>query len=259
MGPRGFAYDRNWMLVTADGRFLTQREIPWLALIESRIGDGEIRFRFGDELHSLPLNLDGEPMAVRIWRSQVTASRQSASLDQGLSTWLGRAVRLVKFGRHARRQPNPERAPRGSEIAFPDGYPILVTNLTSLDRLNERLMERGSAPVPMNRFRPNLVIEGAQAFAEERFCQLRHGENRLLLVKPCDRCVVTTIDQRTAEKTDGEPIATLKRFLRHPELGPCFGHNAVPDPNSVSFQMRKGDALTFAGARERCWLDDLTA
>ncbi len=138
-------------------------------------------------------------------------------------------MRLARFPKSTRRPCDPEFAPEGSHTGFADGFPLLVTSEGSLDELNAALLERGADPVPMSRFRPNIVLSGLPARTEDHARRLRFaGGLELLLVKPCDRCAVTTVDQESGERTGPEPIATLKRIRRNPSTGGVmFGQNAV--------------------------------
>lgn len=230
---RGLEHDRRWMVVTPEGRFLTQRELPALARVRPTVDAATSALRLalpdGTDL-TLPPEEQGEPLHVRVWRDEIDALAPSPEADTALTRHLGRPVRLVRFPESARRPcSEPEFAPEGSHTAFADGYPILVTLESSLDELNAALLERGADPVPMARFRPNLVLAGPPTRAEDhahRLCLA--GGLELLLVKPCDRCTVTTVDQDTGERVGPEPMATLKRIRRNPRTGGVvFGQNAV--------------------------------
>lgn len=229
---RGLEHDRRWMVVTPEGRFLTQRELPALAPVRPTVDDaGALRLALPDGTDLLlPPEEQGEPLHVRVWRDEIDALAPSPDADAALTRHLGRPVRLVRFPESARRAcDEPEFAPEGSHTAFADGYPILVTTEASLDELNAALLERGADPVPMSRFRPNIVLAGPPTRAEDGARRLRlAGGLELLLVKPCDRCIVTTVDQDTGERTGPEPMATLKRIRRNPRTGGVvFGQNAV--------------------------------
>jgi uncharacterized protein YcbX len=246
---RGLVGDRRWMIVGAGGRFQSQRELPKLARVRAGLGDGMLRLRLGEEAALEVADADrGEPLAVEVWRDRVEALAPDPAADRALSAWLGRAVRLVRFPDGARRPCDPTYAPPGSHTAFADGFPLLVTSEGSLDELNGALAAVGAAPVPMERFRPNLVLEGVPARAEDgNGAVLLEGGVRLTLVKRCDRCVVTTIDQRSGEKTGKEPLATLARIRRNvPTGGAWFGQNAVPLlPGDEPVRLRMGDRCTL--------------
>jgi uncharacterized protein YcbX len=228
---RGLEHDRRWMIVTPAGRFLTQREQPALARIRPVLEEGQLTLRFpdGPEVR-LPIADEGEPLRVTIWRDEVDAFAVSPAADAALSFYLSRPVRLVRFPEASLRACDPAFAPSGSHTGFADDFPLLVTSLSSLDELNEALLERGAEPVPMTRFRPNLVLAGLPRRAEDEARRFRLASGvEILLVKPCDRCIVTTTDQVTGERMGNEPIATLRRIRRNPGTGGVsFGQNGVP-------------------------------
>lgn len=228
---RGLEHDRRWMIVDAAGRFLSQRELPALARIRPAIVADRLLLRLPDATDlAVPVADRGERITVTVWRDRVEAVAPSAAADRALSARLGRPVRLVRFPEAARRPCDPGFAPAGSHTGFADAFPLLVTSLSSLDELNEALLERGEGPVPMARFRPNLVLAGLPRRAEDAMPRLRlAGGAELLLVKPCERCIVTTTDQETGERLGSEPLATLRRIRRDARTGEVlFGQDAVP-------------------------------
>ncbi|WKZ39651.1 MAG: MOSC domain-containing protein [Anaerolineales bacterium] len=221
----GLEHDRRMMVVTPDGGFLTQREHPRLALITPML-KGDSLTLSATNFDSLQVNIQktGTPTPVDIWHS-----KDVASIDQGdeaatwLSDWLGISVRLVHFADGYVRNVNPEYAINPDDhTGFADGYPILIISEESLQDLNSRL----DSPVPMNRFRPNLVVKGCEPFAEDMWKRIRIGGVEMALVKPCARCVVTTIDKETLAKSK-EPLKTLGNFRQH-KLGAIFGVNVIP-------------------------------
>lgn len=248
--PRGLAHDRRWMIVGAGGRFLSQRELPKLARIRTALEDGALRLSLGDEAGlELPDADLGEPVTVEVWGDRVEALAADPAANRTLSAWLDREARLVRFPESVVRPCDPAYAPPGSHTGFADGFPLLVTSEGSLAELNAALSAVGAAPVPMGRFRPNLVLAGVPARAEdEHGAILLDGGARLLLVKRCDRCVVTTVDQEGGEKTGKEPLATLARIRRNvPTGGAWFGQNAVPLlPGGEGVRLRVGDACRLA-------------
>jgi uncharacterized protein YcbX len=161
---------------------------------------------------------------------------------------LGVACRLVYLADAEARAVNPEFGAPGDVVSFADGYPLLLCSAASLAALNAGL----AVPVPMLRFRPNLVVEGAAAWAEYDWARVRIGGVVFRAVKPCDRCVVTTIDPETGLQPDpDEPLRTLKMFRRDARGRVLFGQNLVPDGGGI---VRVGDAvevLTEAGAPPR--------
>lgn len=228
---RGLEHDRRWMIVDPGGRFRTQRELPQLATIRPQLAGDTLRLTLGDGAElQVPLAEDGEPVEVRVWRDQVSALGGAPEVDDALSAWLGRPMRLVRFPERSHRPCDPAYAPATSHTGFADAFPLLVTNEASLAALNDALAEGGSPPVPMGRFRPNIVLADIAAGAEDLHPAIEfEHELGLDLVKRCDRCVVTTVDQTRGERTGVEPLATLKRIRRNPATGGAwFGQNAVP-------------------------------
>lgn len=242
--PRGLRHDRRWMIVDPSGKFRSQRELPRLATLRTAIEGGRLRLGFGGEEVVLPLDDDsGEPMAVTVWRDSVAAVRPSAAIDARLSAWLGRPLHLVRFPERSRRPCDPAWA-EGAHTAFADGFPVLVAGDGSLAELNDTLRGQGAEPVPMTRFRPNIVLEGLPPRAEDRHRRLDlAGGVGLDLVKPCDRCSITTIDQDSGVQADpAQPIAALRAIRRNPRSGGfSFAQNAVPVLPAGEAVLRVGD------------------
>jgi uncharacterized protein YcbX len=249
LAARGLDQDRRWLIVDNAGRARTQRDLPRLAAILPRLTDGELRLSLGGEAElRVPVTDRGEPITVDVWGDRVAALAVDPALDQALSDWLGARVRLVRFPESEVRPCDPRYAPAGSHTGFADGFPLLVTNEGSLAELNAALAGAGAEPVPMSRFRPNLVLAGVPAGAEDRCraVELRGGAT-LALVKRCDRCVVTTIDQASGRKAGKEPLRTLARIRRNARTGGAwFGQNAVPLLNGQSaVPLRVDDPCTL--------------
>ena len=228
--PSGTAGDREWMIVDRDGRFVTQREYPRLALIETGLGRGSLVLASAD-LPALAVPLDaprGPARDVVVWNSCVRAHDAGEMAARWLSDAVGNEVRLVRFDPGHQRRCNPEYAgDSGAHTAFADGYPLLVIGESSLTDLNARLTAKGSAALPMNRFRPNVVLAGIEPFDEDHLDTIATEDVTLKLVKPCTRCQVTTTDQETAQ-VGVEPLATLGGYRTHPALaGVAFGMNAI--------------------------------
>jgi uncharacterized protein YcbX len=221
----GLEHDRRMMVVTAEGDFLTQREYPKLTLITPTLKNDSVTLSAPD-FDSIHFNLQksGATWPVNIWKSQgVHAIDQGDETAGWFSDWLGISVRLVHFADGYQRKVNSEYAINPDDhTGFADGYPILIISEESLQDLNSKL----DSPLPMNRFRPNLVVKGAEPFAEDTWKRIRIGGIEIALVKPCARCVVTTIDKETLAKSK-EPLKTLESYRRHP-LGAIFGMNAIP-------------------------------
>jgi uncharacterized protein YcbX len=223
----GLADDRRMMVVTSDGEFLTQREHPKLALITPTLKNDSVTLS-APNFDSLQFEIQksGTPTQVNIWKSKgVSAIDQGDQTAGWLSEWLGASVRLVHVNERVRRKLNPDYAISDEDhTGFADGYPILVISEESLADLNSRL--DASHPLPMNRFRPNMVVKGCEPFAEDTWKRICIGNVEMALVKPCPRCVVTTIDKDTLEKNK-EPLKTLSKY-RMQEGGAMFGMNVIP-------------------------------
>lgn len=229
---RGLAGDRRWMMVTPDGRFLTRRELPAMALfaVEDRGADGLVLRHPAAADLALAIPAGAARFPVTVWRDSVLATPAGETADGWLSAVLGRPVRLVYMDEATVRPVDPEYGAADDRVGFADGFPLLVTTTASLDALNAALAEAGADPVTMARFRPNLVIGGAgAAFAEDGWQRLRVGTLTLRLVKPCTRCVITTQDPASGAPLGKEPLATLRKLGRLWERMPVFGVNAIPD------------------------------
>jgi uncharacterized protein YcbX len=241
LGPRGLAHDREWMIVDPAGRFLTQRDESRLALLSTAIEDGRLQLANPQGAGpSLALEHEGEAREVIVWRSQCAAFDAGEEAAQFLSDWLGRPLRLVRFDARRARLSNHDRTGgRDVPTAFSDGYPLLVLSQASVDELSARV----GKPLPVERFRPNLLLGGVAPYAEDAADELRAGPVRLALTKACTRCVITTIDHRRGERDGEEPLATLKRYRFDRELrGVCFGRNAYALAGEGE-RLRRGMAL----------------
>jgi MOSC domain-containing protein len=223
---RGIAHDREWLIVDADGRFISQREVPRLALIVPVLSDRMLELAAPGLSVAVPLDQDhkGKRNNVTVWRDTLPAIDQGDDTAAALSAWIGRPVRLVRFDPAARRYCNPDFAGAGgAHHSFADGYPVLVVSDASLAELNRRL----ATPLPIDRFRPNLLLSGIDAHDEDHIDQLTIGSVTLKLVKPCTRCQITTTDQSTAQ-VGIEPLPTLAGYRYNTALdGVTFGMNAI--------------------------------
>lgn len=221
----GLQHDRRMMVVTPKGEFLTQREYPRLALVTPALRNGTVELSAPnyDSLH-LGIQTSGTPVSVHVWKSNgVHAIDQGEEAAQWFSGWLGTDVRLVHIADGYKRLVNEKWAVHEDDhTGFADGYPILLASEEGLADLNSRL----DSAVPMNRFRPNVVVQGSEPFAEDGWNRIKVGDVELAVVKPCARCVVTTIDKETLEKRK-EPLKTLGKYRKH-ELGAIFGQNVIP-------------------------------
>jgi len=227
-------YDREWMVVDADGHFLSQRQFPRMALIVPRIKGDTLELRAPGMLPlEIPLGLphpDEETTCeVEIWGDKVRAY----DCDEMTATWFSNAVgtpcRLARFHPDAKREASATWT-GGAEAPtlFADGFPVLVASTASLADLNEKLQAAGRDALPMNRFRPNLVIDGIGAFEEDYAAAIRFGAVALKPVKPCSRCTIPAVDQRTGEPGP-DPLDILRTYRADPKVdgGITFGMNAI--------------------------------
>lgn len=230
---RGPVYDRRWMVVSAapgeEGRFLTQRELPNLALAQPALSaDALCLTAPGLPEIRVPLERDnGATKRVVVWRDTCDAVDEGDEAAGWFSELIGYPARLVRMADGYVRRVDPRYSPEFAQVGFADAYPLLIIQQASLDDLNQRLAARGKAPVPMSRFRPSIVIDGGAPFAEDNWRRIEIAGLPLDIVKPCARCVTTTVDQAAGRIPDHEePLATLATF-RKSERGVLFGQNAV--------------------------------
>ncbi len=234
---RGLAGDRRWMVVGPDGGFLTQRDWPRMALISTALDADTLRLDApGCETLRVPRVPDGERLTVQVWRSVCEAVSAGAEADEWLTAFLEMPCRLVFMPDETRRTVSAEFAAGEGIVSFADGFPLLLIGEASLADLNARLAD----PVPMNRFRPNLVITGAAPYAEDDWTQVRIGAVLFHVVKPCDRCAMTTVEQTTGEKHGPEPLQTLAKYRRADSGKVLFGQNLIPAAPGV---VRVGDSV----------------
>jgi hypothetical protein len=223
LSPRGIENDRWMMLVDSNGQFLTQREHPRMALIEPKIEAARLNLSApGMPPLEIAIQPDGAARKVVVWRSTCAAVDQGDPVSGWLSSYLGVDTRLVRIADGFERKVNQNFAVTpNDQTGFSDGYPLLLIAEESLDDLNERL----DAPLPMNRFRPNLVVRGCDPFAEDTWKRIRINGMDLAVVKPCARCAITTTDQATAERGH-EPLKTLATY-RKADGKVMFGQNVI--------------------------------
>jgi uncharacterized protein YcbX len=230
--PWGLTGDRRWMVVDPDGVGITQRQTARLVGLRPLPRPGGLLLQAGgrpDLIVAEPA--DGPKVDVRVFSSKPFVPARLAQDDAHawLTTLLGRPARLVWLADTAGRPVDPDYAADGDRVSFADGFPLLVANTASLASLNDLLLEAGDEPVPMTRFRPNIVVDGAAPWAEDGWVggRLRFGDVVMRAPKPCARCIVTTIDQETGDK-DRQPLRALGRHRRYAE-GLLFAVNLIPD------------------------------
>jgi len=219
-GPIG---DRRFMVVDESGRFVSQREEPRMCLVGVAVSGATLRISVGPLAVTVPREpREGTAARVEIWKSQVDAIEVAEG--SGLfSQHLGRDVRLVYMPDASERPVNPERAQPGDLVSFADAYPFLMISEESLAGLNARL----DSPLPMERFRPNVVVAGGDAHAEDELGRVRIGDVTFRNVKPCDRCSVPTVDPSTGERGK-EPLKTLADYRKW-DGQVWFGTNLIHD------------------------------
>jgi uncharacterized protein YcbX len=235
---KGLLWDREMMLVDANGKFITQREYPQLATVSVTITVDNFFLKTSQDSLTFQPSLTGKKLNVQVWRDQTIAIDQGDEIAQWFERILNIPCRLVRQSPDYLLAADPQYAGNDhTPVSFADGYPILLTNTASLEDLNQRLVE----PVPMNRFRPNIVISSDRAFSESSWQKIVIGEITYSLVKPCSRCIMTTIDQETGmENPQKEPLKTLASFRRFPG-GIMFGENVIPETTGI---IKVGDPIS---------------
>ena len=267
---RGLRYDRRWMLTDRGGMFFTQREVPKMASIEVRLESGQL---IVESESAGKLNIPFEPdrgsrQNVTVWQSEVQGLVYNGIVSEWFSDVLKRSCQLVLMPDTSERHVS-EKFDSGNDIvSFADGYPLLLIGEGSLANLNERLHdlyrdeEYGEKlPLPMDRFRPNLVVKGSEPFEEDRWARIRVGEAIFRVVKPCARCVMTTVDQVRGEFDGKEPLRTMASFRMAKDVFPdtfeslgqtanavLFGENLIPENPGVSVHV--GDPIEVLELRK---------
>ena len=240
--PRGLAHDRRWMVLDAGGKFLTGRQQPRLTLVSATPQDGGLRLDAPDMptlLVPLP-PATGARVETAVWGAPVTPLLADSQAHNWISTFLGAPCQLVHMDAGCVRAVKAKYAGQfgedGDEVSLADAFPLLLISQAALDQLNSKLAQ----PLPMLRFRPNLVVAGTEPHAEDSWKRIRIGAIEFDVVKPCTRCVFTTVDlERGQFDPSGEPLRTLKTYRRSPD-GITFGQNLIPRGSGT---LRLGDAL----------------
>ncbi|NOT74640.1 MAG: MOSC domain-containing protein [Cyclobacteriaceae bacterium] len=235
---KGLRYDRRWMLVDENNMFMTQRICHSMALFKLSFVENGFKIQFKTDSHILPLHhqVIDTPLDVQVWDDRMKAFEVSEESSRWFSERLGLNCKLVFFPEENQRLIDEKFRVNNEQVSLADAYPLLVVGQSSLNDLNERLED----PVPMNRFRPNLVFTGGEAFEEDQWKDFTVGSNRFVGIKPCARCILTTINQDTAEK-GREPLLTLSNYRKR-DSKIYFGLNSVPvDQNEI----KEGDEIIF--------------
>jgi len=219
-GPR---FDRRFMLVDAQGSHVTQRCTPMMAALEAVVCNDVLELSAGDWSCSLPLSAFSTPVSTKVWSDIVEGlGCVEPEVNTVLTRVLSKEVRLVLMPDTSYRAVDQAFARREGRVSYADGFPFLICNEASLSDLNARL----DSPVGMTRFRPNIVVRGAKAYAESDWKRIRIGAVEFDLVKPCSRCSMITLDSKGV--FNKEPLKTLATYRRN-EFGVCFGENAMHD------------------------------
>lgn len=260
---RGLRFDRRWMLTDPDGMFFTQREVPKMATVEIAVSDEGLKVSAsGIGAIDVPISPDqGTKQAVKVWDSVVDAIAYQGPVSGWFSDVLGRNCQLVLMPEGSERHVSSAFDTGEDIVSFADGYPLLLIGQATLNDLNDRLLEKYHddeyavhLPLPMNRFRPNVVVEGSEALEEDGWARIRIGETTFRVAKPCARCVMTTIDQSKGEFDGKEPLKTMASYRLAKDVHPgrfeslgqtanavLFGENLIPeDPGGV---IRLGDRI----------------
>jgi uncharacterized protein YcbX len=243
--PHGLENDRRFMVVRANGRFVTQRDLPQLAIVHTGLDeDGIVLSMDGHGSATIPfITADGDRIHTKVWGDECETVDQGESISRWLTSALesNDTLRLVSMAPgFVRPQSQPENLGEMTSTFFADAAPFLIANESSLEVLNQELETRGHSPVPMNRFRPNIVVRGLAPFTEHEIAELSSENYCLALCHPCERCVVTTIDQATGIKNpDRQPFRTLGEINPMPgtERSPAFAQNAI---------LKEGEGRTVA-------------
>ena len=235
--PRGLRDDRRWIVTDANGKFLTGRQHPRLTLLHAMPDAGAIALSAPG---MPPLRLEapagGTRVDVVVWTNTVAAQPAGDVANAWISAFLGMAARFAYMDDGCARPVNPDYAKPGDEVSFADAFPMLLISEGALDALNAKLQ----VPVPMLRFRPNFVVANTAPHAEDGWKRVRIGEVEFDVVKPCSRCVFTTVDFERGEfDPSGEPLKTLTTYRRG-ERGVTFGQNIIPRGAGT---VRVGDAV----------------
>jgi uncharacterized protein YcbX len=253
--PWGLAGDRRWMVVDADGGAVTAREIPSLVLVTPHLVPATPNLA-SDGIAAITLTFPGTPdltvevspgndlVPVEIWKSQIKATEAGDAAAEWFAAILGESVRLVYLDDPTRRQVDPEYSYDSDRVSFADGFPLLLTSEDSLAALNALISggrHAAEGPLPMTRFRPNVVVAGADAWAEDKWQRLLIGDVPFRVAKGCGRCVLTTTNPDTAIKGK-EPLATLARHRRW-EGKLWFGMNLIPDDPTSAAEIHVGDPV----------------
>jgi uncharacterized protein YcbX len=247
----GFAGDRRFLVVDDTGKFLTQRVLPRMAQVDARLDNGSLTLST-DNAGLVTVGTASDPTAplrtVSVWRSEgLQAEDCGPAASAWLSDFLQVKCHLVRIGAQFSRPILKSTGVPGDFVSFADAYPFLAISEASLAQLNDRIQENHGEPVPMDRFRPNIVVDGCTAFAEDSWTRIRIGGAVFRNGGPCARCIMTTTDQTTGERPSKEPLKTLATFRRDAEdpTDVNFGVNLIQETKRGTVQI--GDIVAAVG------------
>ncbi len=236
----GLQNDRRWVVVEAataeDGksinRFISQRSHPQLAQLMAVPTNGVLRLSYGAAHFDLDIKTSTTDQTVSVWRDDFPAALYEGPVNDWLSKQLGGAFRLASFGSKTQRRRKSFMRDAAFDVSFADGYPILIATQASLGTVNAYVTAKGEAALPMSRFRPNIVIDGASsAWAEDNWKHIKIGDVIFDCVKPCTRCVMTTLDPISGESRGNMSLQALQHLRSSADnrlKGVLFGVNAIP-------------------------------
>ena len=222
---RGLVHDRRWMVVDNSARFISQRSSPKMALLKTEIIDSTLKLSAPDmaKLELPLLQTEGIPQMVEIWGDHCKALAAGNHSESWISHYLGEKCNFVFMPDHTNRQVDKDYAIGRNQVSFSDGFPLLLISESSLFDLNRRASEK----ITLKRFRPNLVLKNIDPYQEDKWKAIRIGECELKIVKPCTRCVLTTVDPETGKFSGKEPLETLAKYRKfNGEV--VFGQNLIP-------------------------------
>ena len=234
--PKGLEHDRRWMLVDEQQRFMTQREYPAMALFRPEYANSGFNIQYDADTILLPFEASSQEITATVWNDTVRVLGVSPQHSEWFTKKLGANCKLVAFPENNQRNIDITYAHNGEQVSLADGYPVLIIGQASLDDLNSRL----DKPVPMDRFRPNLVFTGGEPYEEDSWKDFSIGNCRMAGIKPCGRCTIPTVDQQTGQKGT-EPLVTLSSYRRQNNKV-LFGQNLVPLSGGI---ISEGDIITM--------------
>ncbi|WDI30189.1 MOSC domain-containing protein [Hyphococcus flavus] len=249
---RGLVNDRRWLVTSAEGQSLTQRDHPVLAQVEAKVTSDGLRLSCNGAECDVALPPRASRRRIKVWRDEVDAMDAGDKASSWFSTLLDRPARLYFMDEEAERMTTAKWSPV-STVSFADMHPFLIATTESLQALNDSIIANGGEAVGMERFRPNIVIDGAEAWADDSWLVIKIGDYVFDVIIPCDRCVVTTKDQMTGESAGKEPLRTLAKIRKSADAkitGALFGWRCSP---RGSGELKVGDKIEVLERRAEPW------